>query len=96
LSILLILSAKQKSHAQKNAWLRINARAASHLPSAALPASGSRGSSTTSQPSGSPALISDFEITTHVPEVKDISHDGHEGHEGTQSSNDVVTLVDFV
>jgi len=49
-----------------------------------------------SQPSGSPALISDFEITTHVPEVKDISHDGHEGHEGTQSSNDVVTLVDFV
>ena len=40
---------KQKSHAQKIAWL-------TSLPSAELPASGSRGSSKTSQPYGSPAL----------------------------------------
>src|SRR5437660_3870167 len=44
-------SVQKISHARKNAWL------SSDLPSAALPASGSRGSSTTSQPSGSPAIF---------------------------------------
>jgi hypothetical protein len=47
---------KQKNHARKIAWLRC--QSGSDLPSSALPASGSRGSSKTSQPSGSPALIS--------------------------------------
>src|SRR6266404_7019501 len=39
----------------------------SDLPSAALPASGSRGSSTTSQPFGSPALC--FQNKTHAQQV---------------------------
>jgi len=45
----------------------------SDLPSAALPASGSRGSSTTSQPSGSPALSREATTTKiEVNRVKEL------------------------
>src|SRR5438445_4163680 len=57
---------KKISHARKNAWL------SSDLPSAALPASGSRGSSTTSQPFGSPALSR--EATARGAEVNASKH----------------------
>src|SRR5438445_13197691 len=59
-------SVQKISHARKNAWL------SSDLPSAALPASGSRGSSTTSQPFGSPALSR--EATARGAEVNASKH----------------------
>src|SRR5438876_236766 len=54
------------------------------IPSAALPASGSRGRPPirrTSQPSGSPALR--FQNKTGAQQVN-CSHNGHKGHEETQ------------
>src|SRR5207244_11862144 len=59
-------SVRRVSRGRPNAWL------SSHLPSTALPASGPRRSSTTSQPFGSPALSR--EATARGAEVNASKH----------------------